>query len=423
GQQDLSRGLPFPRIDLVVCRNLLIYFKPELQREVLDLFAYSLHQTRGYLFLGKAETVRPSKSAFELANKKWRIYRCITGPLNIPGRGNHLVMTSNENLPRRREEMNNDVAEREPDLAIIRRLNEILLRFLGVGVILIDANYRILTINSQARRILGVHDVGNDQDFLHTVRDLPYGEVRNAIDRVFREHVVVSLPEIPLDVRAGQPRWVTLNLSPSHLEGSSFDNALITVQDSTELAEAKLRITGMESEHRQLNDELASSNRKLSEVNKELQDANEELQASNEEMMLTQEELQATNEEFEATNEELQATNEELETNNEELQATNEELETTNEELVARSSELQELTQILTLERLRLSEMVELAPFHIGVLSGPTMMVESLNAPAGRFGAGLVTGAPLAETVGPDLEPLVEGVREVYRTGRPWTSD
>src|SRR6185369_2078665 len=84
GQQDISRGVPFPRIDLVTCRNLLIYLKPELQQTVLDLFAYSLHQSRGYLFLGKAETARPTKTSFELVNKKWRIYRCLRGPLAFP---------------------------------------------------------------------------------------------------------------------------------------------------------------------------------------------------------------------------------------------------------------------------------------------------------------------------------------------------
>ena len=84
GQQDISRGVPFPRIDLVTCRNLLIYLKPELQQIVLDLFAYSLHQSRGYLFLGKAETTRPTKATFELVNKKWKIYRCLGGPLAFP---------------------------------------------------------------------------------------------------------------------------------------------------------------------------------------------------------------------------------------------------------------------------------------------------------------------------------------------------
>src|ERR1051325_2763305 len=80
GEQDISRGVPFPRIDLVSCRNLLIYLKPDLQQVVLDLFAYSLHQSHGYLFLGKAETTRPTKATFELVNKKWKIYRCLGGP-------------------------------------------------------------------------------------------------------------------------------------------------------------------------------------------------------------------------------------------------------------------------------------------------------------------------------------------------------
>src|SRR6185503_1845343 len=73
-----------PRIDLVVCRNLLIYFKPGLQQHVLDRFAYSLHQVNGYLFLGKAETARPSKATFELIDKRWKVYRCVGGPVALP---------------------------------------------------------------------------------------------------------------------------------------------------------------------------------------------------------------------------------------------------------------------------------------------------------------------------------------------------
>ena len=90
GNQDLTRGVPFPRMDLVVCRNLLIYLKPELQRDILDLFAYSLHQTQGYLFLGKAETAPPSKATFELVNKKWKVYHCVSGPLVLPAHGKPL---------------------------------------------------------------------------------------------------------------------------------------------------------------------------------------------------------------------------------------------------------------------------------------------------------------------------------------------
>src|SRR5207249_1289231 len=80
GQQDLSRSAPFPRIDLVLCRNVLIYFAPKLQDYVLSQFAFSLCP-HGFLFLGKAETVRPAQSYYELYNKQWKVYRCLDGAL------------------------------------------------------------------------------------------------------------------------------------------------------------------------------------------------------------------------------------------------------------------------------------------------------------------------------------------------------
>src|SRR6266571_5298456 len=87
GQQDLSRSAPFPRIDLVLCRNVLIYFTPELQEYVLNQFTFSL-SPGGYLFLGKAETVRPVQSFYELVNKRWKVYRCIGNALPSARRPN-----------------------------------------------------------------------------------------------------------------------------------------------------------------------------------------------------------------------------------------------------------------------------------------------------------------------------------------------
>src|SRR5215469_3562812 len=89
GQQDLSRSAPFPRIDLVLCRNVLIYFTPELQDTVLNQFAFSLYPN-GYLFLGKAETVRPVQTCYELVNKQWKVYRCIGNVLPLRRRQHFL---------------------------------------------------------------------------------------------------------------------------------------------------------------------------------------------------------------------------------------------------------------------------------------------------------------------------------------------
>jgi len=427
GQQDLARGAPFPRIDLVSCRNLLIYFKPELQQGVLDLFAYSLQHTQGYLFLGKAETARPSKSTYELMNKKWKIYRCVSGPLPLPARSAADATRDERGTPTAPAPSTPDGAPgselRLADEGDLRRVLEMVLRSMPIGACIIDRTYRIVSINATARRLLGIRDPALDHDFLHTVRGLPYGDVRRAIDRVFRERTVSVLSQVELSEGLGEARFVSLQILP--FEGPGSETALVCVENVTELVQTQRRLGAVQSEQNQLTEELSAANRRLMEMNKDLQDANEELQAANEEMMLAQEELQATNEEFEATNEELQATNEELETNNEELQATNEELETTNEELQARTSELQELTGILTGERSRLTEIVEQAPFHVLVLRGPTLTIETMNPPLGELFQEASGGRRAFEevTTDPVLEPVRIGVRRAYVDRRPWYSD
>ncbi len=443
GHQDLSRGTPFPRIDLVVCRNLLIYFNADLQQHVLDLFAFSLHHTNGYLFLGKAETVRPSQSFYEQIDKRLKVFRCLRSPQ--PDKNERGVYTmprswlsnyeydaSGQSQRKHRVKVTEKEApgheaypEMEIDLVELRRYNELIFRFLPSGVVIIDRHYRILTANGNARRLLAFRDLAHDQDFLHTVRTLPYSEVRAAIDTVFRERAPVTLPELAVDsMKSGEERFLSLRIAPMQIESGPVDLAVITIEDVTEEARTRRRLESAQAEQKQLVEDLSSANNRLSEVNKELQDANEELQAANEEMMLTQEELQATNEEIEATNEELQATNEELETNNEELQATNEELETTNEELTERTNELVETGKSLADERVRLTEMVELAPFYILVLRGQGLLIEAFNAiSSGLLGGREVIGQPFAEIfVEPEMAELVNLAREAYRTDESRTS-
>src|SRR6185503_12604525 len=205
GNQDLSRGVPFPRINLVLCRNLLIYLKPELQQTVLDLFAYSLSQSKGYLFLGKAETARPTKASFELIDKRWKIYKCLGGPLSFPNyyapqHISHVVDGRREARPRSPAATpSSDVTIADTEVSYLRRMNETMLRFLTAGVVVIDRSYRILAINATARRLLGVREMAYDQDFLHTVRGMPYEDVRTAIDLAFREHTTTTLRDLEFD--------------------------------------------------------------------------------------------------------------------------------------------------------------------------------------------------------------------------------
>ncbi|HYA99808.1 MAG TPA: CheR family methyltransferase [Ktedonobacteraceae bacterium] len=427
GQQDLTRSAPFPRIDLILCRNVLIYFTPELQDYVLTQFAFSL-MPGGYLFLGKAETVRPTQTYFELVNKHWKLYRCI-GSAIPAGRAQRLTEQQLPRLDGRPTPRPNNLAgkqapEREAtssplELGQLRRLNELLLRFLPTGVVVIDRSYHVLTANSTARRLLGLREMGTEQDFLHAVRGIPYTPVRNAIDSVFRDRNSITLTEVTLDpTMGGNNRSLSLSIALMQQESGIPDLAVMSVIDITEQLQVQRQLETAQAEQAQLMQELSATNARLNETNKELLDSNEELQVSNEELVLAHEELQATIEEFETTNEELQATNEELETSNEELQATNEELETTNDELRARTSELQEITQLLENERTRLLEMVELAPFTVLVLRGPRLLVEAFTP---RFASGVELAAVQNRSVDDifdqfwqDGAPLVRLIHEVY---------
>lgn len=433
GQQDISRGIPFPRIDLVTCRNLLIYLKPELQQLVLDLFAYSLHQSRGYLFLGKAETARPTKATFELVNKKWKIYRCLGGPLSFPLQDSAIAPNRMRNAGREKRQIVPpaltsplDVTHAEVEIAQLRRVNETMLRYTNAAVVLIDRMYRIVTINATARRLLGVRDVAYDQDFLHTVRGLPYQEVRRAIDTAFREHTTITVTDLELDQSVeGTGRYINLTIMIMQVEHGAPELAVISASDITEQVQIKRRLEAVQREQAELVGELSAANKRFSAMNKELQDANEELQAANEELMLTQEELQATNEEFEATNEELQATNEELETNNEELQATNEELQTTNDELTARTIEIQELMKQHRSEQSQLSQLLERFPHYVMVVTAEDLTVQRVN-PAykqllqSRDAAGL----PLSEVFsGRDLARLIKLIKRAVGEAQPVYSE
>src|SRR5574338_266346 len=267
GQQDISRGVPFPRIDLVTCRNLLIYLKPDLQQVVLDLFAYSLHQSHGYLFLGKAETARPTKANFELVNKKWKIYRCLGGPLAFPLHESSLATGVANNAWREPHwrplpvvlAAGHELTQAEVEIAQLRRVNETMLRYTNVAVVIIDHHYRILTINAAARRLLGVRDVAYDQDFLHTVRGLPYQEVRRAIDTCFREHATMNLQELELD-QEGSGRYVSFTIMLMQVEQGAPELAVITALDATEQVQLKKRLEAVQREHAELVGELSAAN-------------------------------------------------------------------------------------------------------------------------------------------------------------------
>jgi two-component system, chemotaxis family, CheB/CheR fusion protein len=364
GQHDLAQRAPFPRVDLVVCRNVLIYFTTELQRRTLQLFAYSLKEG-GYLILGNSESTSPLSEYFSLENKKHKIYQrqgerflmppaSTTGPTPLP-RSRSVTDMGPHEASRQSKERRETNAQRDSK-------DYFLLRF-PVGVAVVDRKYNILSINAAARNLLSISDPAIGEDLLHMLQGAHYAELRAAIDDTFRKGRSSAPTRFAVEeVTTGEERYLQLTSHPQRDENEEgqVSSVMLIVNDITDLVQAeteleeRLEAANAELEritreaqderehHEALNQRLVEANRRLTEANQELTSLNEDLQTTNEQYLVTSEETQAATEEVETLNEELQATNEELETLNEELQATIEELNTTNEDLHARSTELQE---------------------------------------------------------------------------------
>jgi two-component system, chemotaxis family, CheB/CheR fusion protein len=301
GRHDLISDAPISRIDLLTCRNTLMYLNAETQAKVLNRLHFALNNG-GFLLLGRAETLMAHSHSFLSVDLKRRLSR----------KSSHGAARDRLVLPPA-----DDGREPQPD--IDTRMPLAALEASPAAQLLVDAAGQVSLINDRARALFDLRgsEVGR------SLRDLQISyrpvELRSLIERVQSERRPVAVREVEWHAAGSQSRWLDLSLVPLADSAGTILGTLITFTDVTA--------------QRQLQQELLRSHQ-------ELETAYEELQSTNEELETTNEELQSTVEELETTNEELQSTNEELETMNGELQSTNEELQTMNDELRQRGEDL-----------------------------------------------------------------------------------
>jgi two-component system CheB/CheR fusion protein len=300
GRHDLVQDAPISRVNLLVCRNTLMYFTRDAQAKVLNRFHFALRDG-GFLFMGRAELLLTHGELFTPVELKWRVFT------------KTVTQNFRDLLPK---------PEREEDRATMPdddRLHDLSLETDPVARVVVRGDGTLSLANSRARALfrLEPQDVGKLlQDLEISYRPV---ELRSLVQDATARRRPVSRQDVAWPTDSGEARYLDLEVMP-------------LIEASGELLGVRISFNDVSRYHR-LQDEVERSKN-------ELETAYEELQSSNEELETTNEELQSTNEELETTNEELQSTNEELETMNEELQSTNEELETTNTELRLRSDEL-----------------------------------------------------------------------------------
>ncbi len=351
GEHDLGERAPFPRIDLLLCRNVLIYFTVPMQRVALETFAFSL-RPGGRLALGPSETIMALPEPFEEEQGHLRVYRRLPGNYAIP------PMRPAALRPRRSQESELDLAIRGAHRDVQRVAEsaasaDSLLINLTVGIVVIDPRYYILRINSAARRMLGIHGTAFDQDFIHLAEVLPPSAIRLAIDSALTGKTSSAVFEVePTDAASETTHFIEATVRPYRVETNNIEGVIVELTDVTRLEHDRRA----DVRTRQRLDKAVATNGRLLRANEELTALVAQLRAGNEAMLLASEDAQATREEVETINEEFQATNEELETLNEELTASVEELRVANEDLATRTDELSSQAVVLEQQRLGLQE-------------------------------------------------------------------
>jgi two-component system CheB/CheR fusion protein len=303
GRHDLTRDAPISKLDLLSCRNTLMYFNSETQGQILSRFHFAV-TPGGYLFLGKAEMMLTHANLFTPVDLKHRIFSKVPQTdLRYP------TIAGAQADPV-------DLGDSETRRL---RLRDLAFDSTPVAQVAVDMSGCASLINERARTLLNLsnRDVGRPfRDLEISYRPL---ELRSLIERAYSELHPVKVANVARYSAGGEVMFLDVEVAPLQEDSSLLMGACISFYDVTR--------------RQQLQEELQRANQ-------ELETAYEELQSTYEELETTNEELQSTNEELETTNEELQSTNEEMETMNEELQSTNEELQTINDELRVRTDEL-----------------------------------------------------------------------------------
>ena len=342
GEHDLGARAPFPRIDLVLCRNVLIYFNPAMQKVALETFGLSLREG-GRLVLGPSETVAAMPAPFLADHARLRIYRRTARPPALP------LSMAKPLRPHRDLEIPLERAiratRRDAQIAAdSTEAAEALLLDIGLGVVVVDPRYYITRINTAARRMLGIHGLAFDQDFIHLAETLPSAPIRTAIDGALAGTTTKAVHEIEAaDASSGDVRHLETVIRPYVRQAGTIEGAVVELTDVSRTEQAQAAATRGQ---RQLERATAIS-RRLLRANDELTALVAQLRLANQSMLESSEEAQSGREEVETLNEEFQATNEELETLNEELTASVEELRVANEDLAARTDELRLQTAAL----------------------------------------------------------------------------
>ena len=392
--QNVIMDSPFTKLDILICRNLLIYLTPELQKRVLPLFHYSLN-TDGVLFLGSAETVSTFTDLFGPLNIKSRLFRrresvLRTELLEFPAMFTHAMTGAHKGLVMPKSASN-----------LQSLADQLLLQHFSPPAVLTNDKGDILYISGRTGKYLEPAAGKANWNIFAMSREGLRFDLGNAFQKALRQKEAIIVTGIKVE-GGGGPQSVDITVrsieEPEALRGMVM---IVFIDVATPLEK---KAPGRSRPG-------VAGNARILELEQELQHLREALQATREEMQSSQEELKSTNEELQSTNEELQSTNEELTTSREEMQSLNEELQTVNAE---QQSKMDDFARVSDDMRNLLNSTEIVTVFLDGKLhvrrftSGADKLFKLIQGDVGR---------PLSDIASDLIYPgMTEEAREVLRT-------
>lgn len=391
-RHDLAADPPFSRVDLIGCRNLLIYLEPALQDRILPVLRHAL-KPAGFLWLGASETVGAQRALFDVVDARHRIYS--PSPVS-PAPAPSFVRPGI--APRGPTDPPGLPGSRPPELP--READRILAATFGPPSVLVTRELEILQVRGNTEPFLAPVSGQATPNLLTLLRESVLVDVRNALVRAMSTRSAVRA-ELRIDDRAGS-RAVALQVIPVAARGTKEGGFLVVFQDAFPPRADPGRDPGTLS---------AGDLSEIGRLEAELVATRGYAQSVIEQHEVANEALQSANEEVQSANEELQSINEELETSKEEIQSTNEELATVNDELNHRNSELSRLNDDLT--NLMASVQIPI------IMIGRDLRIRRFTSSAERL-LNLIPsdlGRPIGDIrlnlePAPELEPLVAEVLE-----------
>ncbi len=320
--QDLIKDPPFTKLDIITCRNLLIYLEPELQKKLFPVFHYSL-MPAGLLFIGSSESLGQETTLFEICDRKWKIFKRKSGVSNAKPILNLPVPASPEapsviNPP--------EAVTRAEEINSFKLVETILQESDTPPCVIIDEKLNIVYIHGRTGKYLEPAAGRACFNILDMARPSLKTVLASAIRKSAGMKQEVVCKEVDIEDNGGTIK-IDLTVKPVPAYGALRGMLMVVFND-----EKKTKTRPRPKAPRK--------NDTINRLEQELQYTKENLQTTIEELETANEELQSTNEELQSANEELQSTNEELETSKEELQSLNEESATVNAELQGRLDEL-----------------------------------------------------------------------------------